>query len=603
MNMNFSFMNRMLALGLLAGLLSTGINIRAQAIRVEVVKAGDSWQLNRDGKPFFIKGAGGDASLALLKEAGGNSIRTWGADNLQPVLDNAQKLGLTVAVGIWFQHEGDGFNYSNPEMVKKQLDMVRTVVTKYKDHPAVLLWGLGNEMEGYGAGDKAEIWTAVNDAAKLVKQIDPNHPTMTVLSELGGERVTSVNRYCPDVDIVGINSYAGASSVADRYLKLNGTKPYLVTEYGSPGPWEIGKTSWGAAYEPTSTEKGDWYRRAYAGSISQKPLCLGAYAFLWGQKQETTVTWFGMFLKDGTKVQAVDTMTELWTGQPPANPCPVIKSLKIRGKDELTPSATFTADLAAADLKGQPLQVNWVIQPEQTIKGMGGSAEPVLAELNSAITQSDATHAEVKTPAQPGGYRLFAYVRNNAGAAVANVPFYVGAGDNDAAGKPATLPFYIYEDQGSAKNHYIPSGWMGNTKAIKMDDGCMIRPHGGTTCLRVEYQATTDWGGVVWQDPANDWGDQVGGWNLTGAKQLTFWARGDKGGEVVSFKFGLLGKDKPHNDSANGGLDNVTLTKEWKQYSIDLTDKNMSRIKTAFAWTTAGTTDPSMFYLDDIRFE
>ena len=72
---------------------------------------------------------------------------------------------------------------------------------------------------------------------------------------------------------------------------------------------------------------------------------------------------------------------------------------------------------------------------------------------------------------------------------------------------------------------------------------------------------------------------------------------------MVSFKFGLLGKDKPHNDSANGGLDNVTLTKEWKQYSIDLTDKNMSRIKTAFAWTTAGTTDPSMFYLDDIRFE
>ena len=56
-------MNRILALGLLAGLLTAGLKIQAQAVRVEVVKAGDGWQLNRDGKPFFIKGAGGDASL------------------------------------------------------------------------------------------------------------------------------------------------------------------------------------------------------------------------------------------------------------------------------------------------------------------------------------------------------------------------------------------------------------------------------------------------------------------------------------------------------------------------------------------------------------
>ena len=598
-------MNRIIAIGLVAGCLSANLNLHAQAVRVEVVKTGEGWQMKRDGKPFFVKGAGGDGSMSLLKEAGGNSVRTWGADRIQATLDEAQKNGLTVAVGIWFHHENDteGFNYSKPDMVKQQLEQVCQIVKKFKDHPAVLLWGLGNEMEGYGAGDKAEIWTAVNDAAKAVKQIDPNHPTMTVISELGGERVACVHRYCPDIDIVGINTYAGASSIGDRYAKLHGTKPYIVTEFGPPGPWEIGKSSWGAAYEPTSTEKGDWYRKAYTGSIGQKPMCLGAYAFLWGNKQETTTTWYGMFLSDGTKVQAVDTMTELWTGQPPAHRCPVIKRLKIRGKDELAAGATFTAELEAADLDNQPLQVKWLIQPEQSAKGSGGQAEPALPELVSPIVQSDASHAEVKAPDQIGGYRLFAYVRNQAGAAVANVPFYVGTDDKEAPGKQAKLPFVIYDGQGSPNNHYIASGWMGNTKAIKMDDGCTVQPHSGATCLRVEYQATTDWGGVVWQDPANDWGDKVGGWNLTGAKQLTFWARGDKGGEVVSFKYGLLGKDKPHNDSASGGLDSVVLTKDWKQYSIDLTDKNLAHIKTGFAWTAAGVATPTMFYLDGIRYE
>jgi hypothetical protein len=63
---------------------------------------------------------------------------------------------------------------------------------------------------------------------------------------------------------------------------------------------------------------------------------------------------------------------------------------------------------------------------------------------------------------------------------------------------------------------------MGNAKGIKMDDGCTNNPHGGKTCLRVKYSESGDWAGVVWQDPANDWGDQNGGYNLTGAKNPPF---------------------------------------------------------------------------------
>lgn len=573
-------------------------------VKVVVRQDGDHWQLHRNGQPFFIKGAGGEGSLARLKEAGANSIRTWDARRLEPVLEEAQRLGLTVCVGIWLHHEGDteGFDYSKPDMVRQQLERVEQYVKRFKDHPAVLLWSLGNEMEGFEAGNKVEIWIAVEEAAKRVKSLDPNHPTMTVISELGGERIACIHRYCPSIDIIGINSYAGSVSIAERYVRLNGTKPYIVTEFGPPGPWEVAKTTWDAAYEPTSTEKGEWYRRAYLGSIQQKPLCLGSYAFLWGHKQETTTTWYGMFLKDGDKLQAVDTMTELWTGKPPANPSPVLKGLRIRFRQKFTPGERFFADLDASDAGGRPLQVRWLVQPEQPNKLTAGAEEQALPELTNVIVRSDARFSEVQSPATPGGYRLFAYVRNGAGAAVANVPFYV-IDNKTAAERRATLPFVIYSDQSGAGSHYVPSGWMGNLKAIKMDVGCRTRPHSGTTCLSVRYQDSAGWGAVAWQDPPEDWGDRTGGWDLTGAKELTFWARGEKGGEEVDFKFGILGRDKSHPDSDNGALEKVRLTREWKQYRINLAGKDLSRIKTGFCWSLKGQNQPLTFYLDDIQYE
>jgi hypothetical protein len=173
----------------------------------------------------------------------------------------------------------------------------------------------------------------------------------------------------------------------------------------------------------------------------------------------------------------------------------------------------------------------------------------------------------------------------------------------DAPAATAKLPFTVFDEKGSTNNHYIASGWMGNTQGIKLDEGCMVNPHGGNTCIRVEYSESGNWAGVVWQDPANDWGDQPGGWNLTGAKKLKFWARGDKGGEAVTFKFGVLGSDKKNFDSATGENGPVKLTKEWQEYSIDLSGKDLRRIKTGFVWTLAGQGSPVVFFLDDIRFE
>ena len=83
----------------------------------------------------------------------------------------------------------------------------------------------------------------------------------------------------------------------------------------------------------------------------------------------------------------------------------------------------------------------------------------------------------------------------------------------------------------------------------------------------------------VWQNPANNWGAKPGGWNLTGAKTLSFWARGAKGNEVVTFLYGLVGKDKPNGDTSTGKTE-VHLTKAWKKYTIPLAGKNLSHIIT-----------------------
>jgi len=175
--------------------------------------------------------------------------------------------------------------------------------------------------------------------------------------------------------------------------------------------------------------------------------------------------------------------------------------------------------------------------------------------------------------------------------------------ESQPANPKVHLPFYVYSEKGSVKNHYCPSGWMGHTKAIKLDEGCGLAPHSGKTCLRCEYSELGGWGGVAWQYPANDWGDLPDSWNLTGATNLSFWARGEKGNEMVTFEFGILGPNKKYPDSDGGEIDFLKLTSDWKEYNIELNGKNLSRIKTGFAWTVTGQGEPVVFYLDDIQFQ
>jgi hypothetical protein len=310
-----------------------------------------------------------------------------------------------------------------------------------------------------------------------------------------------------------------------------------------------------------------------------------------------------MFLSDGTKVAAVDTMSELWTGKPVANPCPKINSLKLtEGDGRVNTGDVIRVLLDASSANGRPMKIAWVLhrdafQYQADSEGAGG-----LPEFPEAIVTATEKGAEVKMPAIGGGYRLYAFVRTaDNGGATANLSLYVDGPLTKTAAPKATLPLVIF---GSTQTGmpYVPSGWMGNHAAIGYAADSMNHPHSGKTCIKLDYRDADQWGGMVWQNPESDWGDKPGGFDLTGAKKLTFWARGEEGGERVDFTYGGIRDNKPFHDTSEAKL-GVTLTKEWSQYAIDLANKDLSRIKTGFGWSVRGDGKPITFYLDDIQYE
>ena len=170
-------------------------------------------------------------------------------------------------------------------------------------------------------------------------------------------------------------------------------------------------------------------------------------------------------------------------------------------------------------------------------------------------------------------------------------------------------PFLIYGDKGSQGNHFIPSGFMPDGKCLVLTDTWTENCHSGSSCIKIAYdvacsKAAAKWAGVYWQNPANNWGNRKGGFDLNGATKLTFWAKGEKGDErIEEFKMGGVTGDYPDTDTAMIGP--VVLTKEWKEYTIDLRGKDLSYVSGGFAWSTNTDVNPESctFYLDDIKYE
>lgn len=394
-----------------------------------------------NNKKFDLKGVGinyvDGHDFEALHRAGGNAFRTWGTKNAEKELEAAKKYGFMVALGISLGKELWGFDYNDKEAVAKQLKKVKSIVKKYKDHPNVLCWVLGNELnllfndDGSLKEVNPKVYDAVADMVDYIHKEDPNHPVTTTFAGVINDHLETALKRIPELDIVSVQVYGDLETVEERMRKTGISKPYMVTEFGPKGFWEMPKTDWNREIEEVSGPKADGiFNRIQKGIVrNTSGKCLGGFAFEWGQKQERTPTWYGMFHKDGSQTETIDNLTKLWTGSYPENRAPRVDSIVLDGKKSihnirLKPNRKYTSKVYAYDHDGDKLTYKWVVSKEVDIRSQGGEKEIEPSLIDVKIIE----HNDVFTFITPkeGEYRVFAYVYDSKGkAGGGNIPFLV----------------------------------------------------------------------------------------------------------------------------------------------------------------------------------
>jgi hypothetical protein len=403
---------------------------------VEMRNVDGKYRLYVNGEEFYVQGAGcQNGPCYQIAAHGGNSFRTWSPGNSTQsgleVLNNAWENGLMVMMGLNVAKERHGFDYDDPEAVAAQLERLRKQVIELKDHPALLGWGIGNELNLRYTNKR--VWDAVNDIARMIKEVDGNHVVTTMLAGIGRAEVEYIAENCPDLDFISIQMYGSIINLEQRLKNAGYNGPYLITEWGATGHWEMPETSWGSPIEQTSTEKAEAIKLRYEKAIlADDANCMGSYVFLWGQKQERTPSWYGLFTEAGEKTEPINVMEYFWTGQWPEIMAPRMKDIIIEGKGGrfdnimLEGNTEYTVKLKIKHSDLENLDVRVEIMPEPVELSEGGDFEQRPVTIDGLIISANTTEVVFKAPEEKGAYRVMVYVTdqyNHAG--TANIPFLV----------------------------------------------------------------------------------------------------------------------------------------------------------------------------------
>lgn len=391
--------------------------------------------LYRNGRPFFIKGGSGYTHLAALHEAGGNTIRVWDTVNLGLILDSAEVNHLAVVVGLPVRYADPLSFYHDTNEVQEQYKALKQVVSKYKHHPALLVWCVGNELYFPFSRRYNDFYSAFADIVDMIHAEDPDHPVTTTILNVRAKYIFNVLRRSK-IDFISLNVFNRILDMKDKIGSLswfwNG--PYLLTEWGIDGAWTgTEHTAWGAFIENSSTKKAEVYRERYEKYIPQTdPRFLGSLVFFWGQKQEFTHTWFSMFDEDGNRSESVSLMQYLWTGKYPDHMPPQVSYMLLDKKGApsdlmFNPAVAVHAEVVLSQRDSNITRVKWELLPEDWYSVKGEDIKPVKPRpIEGLIKAGPGLTAEVITPSAGGPYRLFAKLYDKFGNfSTCNVPFYV----------------------------------------------------------------------------------------------------------------------------------------------------------------------------------
>ncbi|MFH1380132.1 MAG: glycoside hydrolase family 2 TIM barrel-domain containing protein [bacterium] len=178
-----------------------------------------------------------ERDFRLIKAMGGNVIRIYKPPTQAGFLDEAANQGLFVIMDYPIPHDAQLTNPIVRNDIKTGfLDMVNT----WKNHPAVLIWNFGNEMNFHLNGLSPSQWYAfANECAgeAHLAEGDEYHPVVAAnaeTAEVGESWAGAEDAVIPYLDAWAVQIYRG-NSFGGMFTDLADKtgKPVILTEFGA----------------------------------------------------------------------------------------------------------------------------------------------------------------------------------------------------------------------------------------------------------------------------------------------------------------------------------------------------------------------------------
>ncbi|MES2848729.1 MAG: hypothetical protein V4685_06710, partial [Bacteroidota bacterium] len=320
--------------------------------------------------------------------------------------------------------------------VNKLFAAYERIVNKHKSHPALLAWGLGNELRMPISSHSSYFYKAYNRFLKMIHDQDPDHPVTTTIINYQKQSILNINWKIRDLDFISINTY---NRIKDIHKELRRIKPlwdgpFLISEWSPNGGWEAETTVWGAPVENTSTKKAEQFSHYYNTFMPlDEPRFLGSMVFYWGTRQEYTHTWYSIYNADSTSTEVKEALADCWKGIQTKHESPQIQYMLIDsmgGRDNilLSPDSKHIAKLLLADGEpGDSLRYSWEILKEDWFNwGRTWHYFKRPSAEQGLIADSTTQNTSFVCPKKQGPYRIYINVYNKKGyCSTANTPFYV----------------------------------------------------------------------------------------------------------------------------------------------------------------------------------
>jgi exo-beta-1,3-glucanase (GH17 family) len=420
---------------------------------VKVTGTQGNWQLQVNGAPYEVKGltygppqAAADAYTRDLKGMGVNTIRTWGVDdtNTPVLLDKAAQQGIKVVVGHWLNQGADYVNDTAYKSAVKAEIVAR--VNALKNRQGVLMWDVGNEviltMQDHGL-PAAEVEARrvayarfVGEIADAIHAADPNHPVTSTDAWTGAWPY--YKQYAPSLDLLAVNSYGAIGNVKADWVAGGYTKPYIVTEGGPAGEWEVPNDVNGVPNEPTDLQKRAGYTASWNAIKAHPGVALGATEFHYGLENDFGGVWLNV-TTGGWRRLGYYALKQAYTGQASPNTPPEITSMTVGSQAAVPAGGTFTVGVAATDPQGDLIRYN-LMAGNKHINGNTGFD-------NLTFTETAPGQFTVRAPEQLGVWKVYVYAFDGQGnVGIEQRSFKVVPptvpGTNLARGKPVTASTY-----------------------------------------------------------------------------------------------------------------------------------------------------------------